>query len=125
MLPNRIEQLASLVHIYNIRVLRKTTNVSQLTIPAKYDNGKVRDIRTTGKALLQCPDMPSVLFHRIIQPVFLPPISQDLCPIFLIALAENPTAVFLYLKNNYASFGGNNQIYLRSTACGFLYTIVR
>lgn len=61
-----------------------------------------------------------ILHNRVIKAVFFLAECQYLCPIFLMFIAENPTAIILYFKYNNSCFCSYCDIYLRILSIRFL-----
>lgn len=98
--------------IAHVGIGRQAGDVFQGTSPRKKHDVEVWQTGKLFGLLLQVLYVSLVLHQRIVEAIFRFSKVQQLCPILLPFMTEQPAAVILYFDNDQALGCGNNQVYL-------------
>lgn len=107
--------------IAHVGIGRQTGDVFQGTSPRKKHDVEIWKTGELFGLLLQGLYVPLVLHQGIIKTIFRFSEVQQLRPILLPLMAEQPAAVILHFDNDQALGRGNNQVYLGIFSVPFLH----
>ena len=108
------------MRVYYKSVFYIADNILQLIVSPKHYNGIKWDTGILRQTLSNSLNVTGILQNWIIEAILFSTICQYLCPIFLMFITENPTAIILNLKHYNASFRSNRNINLRVISIRFL-----
>ena len=110
--------------IYDESIVGITSNVLKLAISKEHYDRIYWNVGILRQTLPNSLNMPGILHDRIVKAMLFPAISQNLSPISLMFVAENPTTVIFHFKNDNTRFCGDSYIDLRVFTIWFLYVKV-